>query len=360
LNHLFTEVILEILSTEFKDESSLIFEQSLLLRYINAKTRSANRGSKARGSFASLYAIYVLLEDYVKNNYHQRNDYKFYEGAKFSELFKRQRGLPFGSKLQNHALNNRVNSEFQKFFPLTDITLILRQDERYWINENLLKINGKNIALSVIQIIERYIQTKQESFQIFLETCQKLMDLEQTNPKEAVDFIVSQLNPNIDARIFEIVSYAILKSFYSDQKIYWGWQIDQLKSETLTLYKTGRTNANDGGIDFVMRPLGRFFQVTETLDFKKYFLDIEKVQYYPMTFVIKSEESIEALHKRILENAQQLYGIESIVQKYINSIEEIINIPILIQRLEYTLQQKQLVNVLNDIVEQSKLEFNHL
>ncbi len=27
----------------------------------------------------------------------------------------------------------------------------------------------------------------------------------------------------------------------------------------LQLYKTGRTNANDGGIDFVMRPIGRFF-----------------------------------------------------------------------------------------------------
>ena len=24
-------------------------------------------------------------------------------------------------------------------------------------------------------------------------------------------------------------------------------------------------NANDGGIDFVMRPIGRFFQVTETI-----------------------------------------------------------------------------------------------
>ena len=50
------------------------------------------------------------------------------------------------------------------------------------------------------------------------------------------------------------------------------------------LYKTGRTNANDGGIDFVMRPLGRFFQVTETVDVNKYFLDIDKIQRFPLTF----------------------------------------------------------------------------
>ena len=48
----------------------------------------------------------------------------------------------------------------------------------------------------------------------------------------------------------------------------------------MKLYKTGRTNANDGGIDFVMKPLGRFFQVTETLDFKKYFLDIDKIETF--------------------------------------------------------------------------------
>jgi len=46
-----------------------------------------------------------------------------------------------------------------------------------------------------------------------------------------------------------------------------------VKEDFLILYKTGRTNANDVGIDFVMKPLGRFFQVTETLDVRKYFLD---------------------------------------------------------------------------------------
>jgi len=69
--------------------------------------------------------------------------------------------------------------------------------------------------------------------------------------------------------------------------------IDKLTKENLKLYKTGRTNANDGGIDFVMKPLGRFFQVTETLDVKKYFLDIEKIERYPITFVIKLEKTTD-------------------------------------------------------------------
>lgn len=58
--------------------------------------------------------------------------------------------------------------------------------------------------------------------------------------------------------------------------------------EQLTLYKTGRTNANDGGIDFVMKPLGRFFQVTEVDVYNKYLLDIDKVMHYPVTFVVKT------------------------------------------------------------------------
>lgn len=73
-------------------------------------------------------------------------------------------------------------------------------------------------------------------------------------------------NPNVDARVFEIAGFAVLKQYYADQKIYWGWSPEALFEESLILYKTGRTNANDGDIDFVMKPLGRFFQVTETVD----------------------------------------------------------------------------------------------
>ena len=106
-------------------------------------------------------------------------------------------------------------------------------------------------------------------------------------------------SPNVDARIFEIVSYAMLKEYYGAQSIFWGWKETDLRQDYLMLYKTGRTNANDGGIVFVMKPLGRFFQVTETLDVKKYFLDIDKIERFPLTFVVKSTEPVETIRTRI-------------------------------------------------------------
>jgi hypothetical protein len=165
--------------------------------------------------------------------------------------------------------------------------------------------------------------------------------------------------PNTDARLFEIVSYSILKFHYKDQHIYWGFELNNLKKEYLKLYKTGRTNANDGGIDFVMKPLGRFFQVTETLDFKKYFLDIDKIQKYPLTFVIKSESEVGDLIDKIKENARKAYNIEAIVENYMDCIEEIINIPTLIERFEDVTKQGYLSSILDEIILQSKVEFNY-
>lgn len=57
--HTFTPAIKGILHDLFGKDADEIFEKSLLLQYINLKTKSANKGSKARGSFANLYAIYV-------------------------------------------------------------------------------------------------------------------------------------------------------------------------------------------------------------------------------------------------------------------------------------------------------------
>jgi len=114
---------------------------------------------------------------------------------------------------------------------------------------------------------------------------------------------------------YEIVSYCILKYYYDDINIYWGYSEYKLKKENLKLYKTGRTNANDGGIDYVMKPLGRFFQVTETLDFKKYFLDIDKVQKFPITFVIKTDMPKREICKKIKENAKSTYGIDAVVDR---------------------------------------------
>ena len=125
------------------------------------------------------------------------------------------------------------------------------------------------------------------------------------------------------------------------------------------MYKTGRTNANDGGIDFVMKPLGRFFQVTETLDFKKYFLDIEKIERYPLSFVIKSEEAIKDLMEKLRTDALKTYVIQKVVDDYLGCIEEIINIPQLRNYLEELDERSMVSEVLKEIILQSKVEFNY-
>jgi hypothetical protein len=365
LEHEFTPVIKQILSNLFGNYAEEIFEKSYLIQYLNKKTKAASRGSKARASFANHYAIYVLVEDYIKKGFLQDDhDYSEYEGAKYTELFTRMRKLPFGSKLQNHALNNRMNDEFKKFFPDVQYQPIIRdlKTKRYWINENLLNIklhNGStiNIAKAIIKIIDAYVKARKSAFDKFITYCSELATVSIDKPEKVVNFITSQIQPNVDARIFEIVSYAILKAYYNEQIIYWGWSLDDLNEENLKLYKTGRTNANDGGIDFVMRPLGRFFQVTETLDVKKYFLDIDKVQKYPITFVVKTELSAEQVIEAIQKQAVEQYPVHSIVKRYMASIEEIINIPILLERLEEIMEKGNAQFVLGEILKHSRVEF---
>jgi hypothetical protein len=365
MEHEFTLRIRQILTEHFGETAFELYEQSPLLQYVNIKTRSANRGAKARGSYANLYAIYVLIEDYLKQGFEQREGYSDYEGARFSDLFRRQRELPFGNKLQNHALNSRMNEEFKRYFPNVGYIPILRdlQTSRYWINENLLRIRvGKdihNIAAAIIAIINVYVETKLGAFERFIETTERLKDVTTEEDVTVEKFVFGLLAPQVDARIFEIVSYAILKFYYHDQIVYFGLDMENVRAENLKLYKTGRTNANDGGIDFVMRPLGRFFQVTETIDVRKYFLDIDKVERYPISFVIKSENSIDDLKQMIHRGAQRLYAINAIVDRYMNCIEEIINLPTLRQRLIEATAQGYLRDILAEIIRQSKVEFNY-
>lgn len=258
-----------------------------------------------------------------------------------------------------------MNEEFRKFFPTSEYTPILRdvKTNRYWINESLLIVTvGErkfNLARATLDIIDEYVRTKMGAFERFIESCKAIKTLQEREPIAAKEFIKGLLASNVDARIFEIVSYAVLKYYYFNQTIYFGFEIEQLEKDNLRLYKTGRTNANDGEIDFVMKPLGRFFQVTETLDVRKYFLDIDKIERYPLTFVIKSSEDVTVLRSRLEEGAIQQYPVRAIVEKYLQCIEEIINIPILIGRFEEAVAQGYLTAILEEIINQSKVEFNY-
>ena len=334
----------KILIKHFGKKADKIYEKSPVLRYLEIKTHSVEKSSKSRANFGNLYAIYVLVEDYLKKGF-DKKDYSKYGGAKFSDLFKRQRELPFGEKLQNHALNHRCNQEFKKFFKEVEGDLIIRNSttKMYWINEKLLMVEKINISKAVKEIIEEYVSLKKKKFDTFLGECLSLKkDFDKDRFK---DFILAQLMPQVDARIFEIVSFVILKNYYL------------LTKSKFNLYKTGRTNANDGGIDFVMRPVGRFFQVSEVLDFKKYFLDIDKILHFPLTFVIKSEKNPKELMKIIKDNASKEYDGETL-KRYLEAIEEIIAIPQLKNSLNRIIKKNKSSQLLDDLILYYKVEFN--
>jgi len=117
-----------------------------------------------------------------------------------------------------------------------------------------LYVNGIDISKITIKVIQKYIQLLQEKDNAFVKDLQELKELQIRGLK--LKKLITMLTEKSEARVFEIISYAILKNHYKGLKIYWGYTPQNLQQEFLTLYKTGRTNANDGGIDFVLKPLG--------------------------------------------------------------------------------------------------------
>lgn len=67
--------ILEMIQKRYPSaEGTQLYDHSYLLQYLDKKTKSVGRSSKARGSFANLYTIYVLTEDYVKKDLKSQNE----------------------------------------------------------------------------------------------------------------------------------------------------------------------------------------------------------------------------------------------------------------------------------------------
>ena len=145
---------------------------------------------------------------------------------------------------------------------------------------------------------------------------------------------------------------------YKNTKVYFGYSLDAIKEEYLHLYKTGRTNANNGGIDFVMRPLGRFFQVTEVNTYDKYLLDIDKVMHFPITFVIKTSALKNAVLRELDKYiAARSGGMRIIEERYKNAIEEIITINEL-KQWTTELNDSDIDGIIRDIDIYYKLEMN--
>ena len=87
-------------------------------------------------------------------------------------------------------------------------------------------------------------------------------------------------------------------------------------------------------------------------------MDIDKVQKYPATFVVKTELAVPVIKEKLREQAELQYPVRRIIERYMESIEEIINIPILSERLDDVLEQNGLDEVMDEIIRHSKVEFN--
>lgn len=289
---------------------------NLIVEYLVRKTRAADRGSKARRSLGNLYALFVVAEDYIEDR-----------TSRFTDLLARMRALPFGSKLQNHPLDNRLNDEFSRQMEVEGDLLPIRAttvagQKARAISEELLAHNGadpKAVAQVIVSVVRTYIDLITANQSSALEEIQAIETLE-----DLAEFFDGAFAPSSDARLFEITSYVLLAEHYRGQTVLIGPSEDKLERKPLALFRTGRTNANDGGIDFVLQPLGRFFQVTETLNFRKYFLDFEKVNRYPVSFVIKIETDKADVKARIAHDAERSdqYSAETIAL-YMTLFEEI-------------------------------------
>jgi predicted KAP-like P-loop ATPase len=87
-------------------------------------------------------------------------------------------------------------------------------------------------------------------------------------------------------------------------------------------------------------------------------LDIDKVQKYPITFVVKTEQTVTELLEKVKEQATDRYKIKAVVNRYIDCIEEIINLPELTNRFDIVLKSGKGKEVIEEIVLQSRVEFN--
>lgn len=251
-----------------------------------------------------------------------------------------------------------MNDEIRRSFQVQDSMLPVQNVaegtlKRRKISVDFLSEYGMNpdfASVFITNAIDLYINEITEKQNEFL------LNIENSNGKDSIiEFVENSFRPNADARLFEVVSFSVLKIYFSKKSV-----VINGKEEFFQLFKTGRTNANDGGIDFVLRPVGRFFQVTEVLDFKKYFLDFDKTNKFPMSFVVKTELEPEEVMDKIKINSEKSMEKE-LVQKYLILFEEIFTLQTLRSILGMISDSlDELEELKRVIIENFKLEYGLL
>ncbi|MBC1533464.1 restriction endonuclease [Listeria seeligeri] len=350
--------IQQILEMNYGKDWKKYFDSSELFQYLNLKSGAIHGNSKTRRSLANWYAIFSILSFYKDEGFiNNRKDYSNFEGFPYSKLFEFQRQQYGGSKLQNHGFNSRTNDEFaNKISRDVSRPLIVKDKGSYLVHPDFLYVNGKDITEVVLEIIEKYKTILMAKDHSFIEVLEELTEEKtEIGKKEKIKLL---LNDDSEARIFEIISYAILETHYKNQSIFFGWSREDITEEFLNLYKTGRTNANDGGIDFVMRPLGRFFQVTEVNNYDKYFLDMDKVNHFPLTFIVKTHIDSATIKNELLAyGTEKSGGLKILESAYHSAVEEVITINELTGWLE-NMNNTDLNFLIEEIDRYFKVEMN--
>ena len=348
--------VADILKKEYPEDFQKVYDKSPMLQYLDKKMKAVHGNSKTRRSLANIYAIYSILYFYQEDFYEKKEAYRRFEGYDYMRLFNFYRSLYGGSKLQNHALNSRVNGEFHNKIKDVVNDLIIINNGKYLIHIDYIYVEGHDISKVSCKIIERYVELLMAKDHALINILEELRNLDDYSEKKTK--INALLTEDAEARIFEIISYAILKNHYKNVTVFFGYTKDTIDEVALELFKTGRTNANDGGIDFVMRPVGRFFQVTEVNNYDKYLLDIDKVMHFPISFVIKtklSKQNVLADLERYI--SQRSSGMTVLEERYRKAIEEIITINEL-QAWTAELNNDDIDGIIRDIDIYYKLEMN--
>ena len=107
-----------------------------------------------------------------------------------------------------------------------------------------------------------------------------------------------------------------------------------------------------------MRPVGRFFQVTEVNNYDKYLLDIDKVMHFPVTFVIKTLKSKDKILSELDEYINDRSGGMVIIkERYQKAIEEVITINEL-KEWVMMLEEEFVDQIIKDIDVYYRMEMN--
>lgn len=176
------EEFIKNIMKEFYPSSYEKFIKSPLLQYLNLKSNAIHGNSKSRRSLGNIYAIYSILYFYLKDNYsNKKKDIKILMVMSIQNylIFRKLYG---GSKLQNHALNSRVNTEFKnKIVKEDENDLILINNGKYLLHLDYLYVDNNDISCLALMIIEKYIKLLQEKDNVLINTLNSLFSLSNEN-----------------------------------------------------------------------------------------------------------------------------------------------------------------------------------